>query len=329
MNTLWLALLTGLTTGGISCFAVQGGLLASVVAGHKEKQKTLISYFLIAKLIAYTIFGGLLGYLGASIAISPKTQGFMQILAGIFMILTALKIANIHPAFRNFTLTPPKALFKIARGFSKKEGSLGSVSLGAATILIPCGVTQAMMLLSISSGSLVQGAAILGAFVLGTSPIFFVLGMASKLLLTNKKLSYVAATLILYLGLLSINTGQILRGSVHTFQNYYKAAFGSTERGNGSVAGLNNNGKQEVVIDVATGGYSSNVQTLKAGVPVSLKLVSDNVQGCSRAFTIPEYNISEVLPETGEKTIEFTPTKPGHLTYTCAMGMYTGSFTVM
>lgn len=328
MDAVVLALITGLTTGGISCFAVQGGLLTSLISGQKDKEKQVITYFLISKFLAYSILGGLLGYLGTQVSISSKTQGLFQILAGIFMILTAGRIADIHPIFRNFTFTPPKFLFKIARNASKRKDLIGSMLLGTATILIPCGVTQAMMLLSVSSESFILGAAILGAFTLGTSPIFFALGMASKLLLTNKKLSYVAATLILYLGLLSINTGQNLRGSVHTFQNYYKAAF-SVEKSDGKIAGVNNTGKQEVTINVTTGGYTSDVESLKAGVPVSLKLVSSNVQGCSRAFTIPEYNISEVLPVTGEKIVEFTPTKPGRLTYTCSMGMYTGQFTVV
>lgn len=330
MNTVFLALITGLTTGGLSCFAVQGGLLASVVTTQKEDRKKLIITFLLSKLIVYILLGALLGYVGTNIALTPKTQGIMQIAAGIFMLLTAAKIAELHPFFRNFTLTPPKALFRIARGASKKDGLAGSLLLGAATVLIPCGTTQAMMLLSVSSGSLFYGALILGAFVLGTSPLFFTLGIASHFLVSKKGLSYIAAFVIFYLGVLSINTGQILRGSVHTLQNYYKAATGSIETNSPQIlAEVDTSGKQEVTIDVTTGGYSSDITTLKAGIPVSLKLISSDALGCSRTFTIPEYNISEILPETGEKIVEFTPTKTGRLTYTCAMGMYTGEFTVV
>ena len=35
---LWLIFLTGLTTGGLSCLAVQGGFLASIIANQKEKE---------------------------------------------------------------------------------------------------------------------------------------------------------------------------------------------------------------------------------------------------------------------------------------------------
>jgi hypothetical protein len=46
MNQIFLAFITGLTTGGLSCFAVQGGLLAGVLAEQKkEGQKKTLSCF--------------------------------------------------------------------------------------------------------------------------------------------------------------------------------------------------------------------------------------------------------------------------------------------
>jgi plastocyanin domain-containing protein len=98
--------------------------------------------------------------------------------------------------------------------------------------------------------------------------------------------------------------------------------------GGGQVAGIKD-GVQHARIDVITGGYKSDTTQLKAGVPVSLQLVTNNTQGCSRAFTIPSLNYSQVLPATGEETIEFTPTEKGRLAYTCSMGMYTGYFDVI
>ena len=36
--SLWIIFLTGLTTGGLSCLAMQGGLLASVIANQKDQE---------------------------------------------------------------------------------------------------------------------------------------------------------------------------------------------------------------------------------------------------------------------------------------------------
>lgn len=331
MNQIWLAFLTGLTTGGISCFAVQGGLLASSLAKQKKgSQKTAVYAFLISKLVAYTALGYGFGVIGSSLVFSPKVQGFMQILAGLFMLATVGRLLDLHPFFRRFTITPPKSVFRFLRARSLDEGLFSAAILGALTIFIPCGVTQAMMLLSIASGSGLYGGLILGSFVLGTSPVFFVLGMASGEILKRRSLKYAASLIIFVLGIIALNSGQILRGSPHTLQNYYAAATGKLDDvPTGKVAGVSTSGKQQVEVQVYSNGYSASAQTIKAGVPVSLKLVSNNVFSCARSFVIPEYNISKVLPSTGETTLEFTPTRKGRLAFSCSMGMYTGYFNVI
>ena len=330
MNQIFLAFLTGLTTGGLSCFAVQGGLLAGILAEQKkeDRKKTLIM-FLTSKFIAHIILGALLGLLGSALIISTKTQGVMQIISGIVILLMALKLSEIHPIFRNLSITAPKFVFKLLRNQSKDINSFTPIVIGALTVLIPCGITQGMMLLSVSSGSFWYGGLTLGAFVLGTTPVFYILGVASEKILSIKPLKMFALLVMFYLGLTAINSGQILRGSIHTFQNYKAALLRSDliELQQGQT--LQENGKQVVTIDVKNNGYTASTNTLKVNVPVKLILKTNKTGGCSRAFTIPEYNLSKVLPATGTEIIEFTPTKLGRLTYTCSMGMYSGSFNVV
>lgn len=315
MNQILLAFLTGLTTGGLSCFAVQGGLIAGVLAEQsKDKQKKSLLMFLTAKFIAHFILGALLGLLGSAFIISPSTQGVMQIISGIVILLMALKLSGIHPIFRNLSITSPKSVFRLLRNQTTP------VILGLLTVLIPCGITQGMMLLSVSSSSFWYGGLILGAFILGTTPVFFILGIASEKILAIKPLKFFAVLTMFYLGFTAINSGQLLRGSVHTFQNYKAVIL----RSNPATEPQTN-----ITIDVKNSGYKASANTLKVGVPVKLILITNKTAGCSRAFTIPEYNISKILPTTGTETIEFTPTKLGRLTYTCSMGMYSGTFNVI
>jgi len=332
MANYWLAFITGLTTGGISCFAVQGGLLTSALATEEEMKisKRLraraLAAFLISKLIAYTLLGFVLGFVGKGLIVTPKVQGWLQIIIGVFILLTAANLANLHPFFRHFVITPPKFIFKILRNQTRVKSFFTPIFLGALTIFIPCGVTQAMMLLAISASNPAVSASILFAFILGTIPVFFVIGMAANELFKRKGLAILAALVVAILGIISINSGQVLRGSIHTMQNYWRVAFES------SVGGKNapiNAGVQEVTINVYARGYKTDVNTLKLGVPVKLTLVTNGVTSCARAFTIPDYNLFKLLPQTGTEVIEFTPEKTGFLTYTCSMGMYSGSFNVI
>lgn len=327
MNQIWLALITGLTTGGISCFAVQGGLLASSLTTTESKYKS-VSMFIVAKVLAYTLLGAGLGAIGSSLTISPAVQGWMQILAGVFMLLTAARLLNIHPIFRHFVIQPPKFILRMLRNKTANASLFTPALLGFLTLLIPCGITQGMMILAVASGSPIVGAAILFAFTLGTSPVFFGLGVATLEILKRKSLSYIAALVIVVMGIVSINTGQALRGSVHTLGNYWKALTEATTTKQ-KAALIDADGKQQATIDVRSQGYFPSKESLKVGVPVKLTLISNNVQSCARSFLIPSLKISKILPQNGTETIEFTPTKSGLLTFSCGMGMYTGQFTVV
>ncbi|OGM33481.1 hypothetical protein A2803_04775 [Candidatus Woesebacteria bacterium RIFCSPHIGHO2_01_FULL_44_21] len=332
MNPIILAFITGLTTGGISCIAVQGGLLASAISQKKENQTNLsmVGMFLVAKIFVYTLLGLALGALGSALTITPQFQGWMQIAAGLYMLATAANLLNLHPIFRYAVIQPPRFAYRFMRQQSKSSQHFTPALLGSLTVLIPCGITQGMMVLAVASGSSLLGAGIMFAFTLGTSPVFATLGLTASKLMEKKAFAYIGATMIAILGLLSINTGQVLRGSAHTAQNYWEVMITApNEVKAGNVAGIDSEGKQEVTIDVNSRGYSSSVNTLKAGVPVKLTLKTNNTLGCSRAFTIPSLGIQKVLAETGEETIEFTPTKTGKLAYTCSMGMYSGQFNVV
>src|SRR5258708_6579117 len=119
MNQIWLAFLTGLTTGGISCLAVQGGLLATSIT--EDNHYKHVGIFLITKLVAYTILGFLLGAIGSALIISSNLQACMQIGIGIFMIITALRLLNVHTIFRYIVIQPPKFVYKFMRNEAKSK----------------------------------------------------------------------------------------------------------------------------------------------------------------------------------------------------------------
>src|SRR3990167_11060751 len=156
---LCIIFLTGLTVGGLTCLAVQGGLLASVIAAKEEEEirrginnrnvifPTLA--FLFTKLAVYTILGFILGAFGGALNISHNVQLIMQFLAGLYMILIALDLLNVHPIFRYIVIQPPKFLTRLVRNQSKSKDLFAPALLGAMTVFIPCGTTLAMEALAI------------------------------------------------------------------------------------------------------------------------------------------------------------------------------------
>lgn len=333
---LWTIFLTGLLTGGLSCLAVQGGLLAATIAQREEeklKEKVKLSgnalpilSFLISKLIAYTVLGFLLGWFGSLFQLSLPIQIMMQLLVVIFMLGTALNILNVHPIFRYFIIQPPKKLTRIARNQSKSKSLFAPALLGAFTVFIPCGVTQAMMALAIGSANPLLGSAIMFAFVLGTSPLFFILGyFASKLGESlHQKFMKIAAFAIIILALFNLNNALALSGSTWTFDNFFKNNK-NLDRKLESIAP-----QDTVVIDIQETGYNPNIVTVKAGTNVSFKIKNDGVYTCASAFTIPAFNYQKVVQAGKTETVTLKmPDKPTQISFMCSMGMYRGVINVI
>lgn len=329
--------LTGLITGGLTCLAVQGGLLASSIATRtqEELQKKAetaghslpILTFLTTKLIAYTILGFLLGLLGSVLDLSVGTRVILQFTVVIFMVGTALNLLQVHPIFRYFALTPPSLITKFIRRRSKSSSLFAPAFLGALTVFIPCGTTQAMMALSIASGSSVFGALILFTFVLGTSPLFFILGYfaAKSGGVLHKNFTRVAAAVIILLALYNLDGVLTLSGSKYTFGNVFKSiTLGNSSEEKAQVI------TDTTVIEINSRGYAPAVLQVKKGETVNITIKNTDGYGCQQAFVIPSINFQQVIPPGSEQKVTFTaPDTLGDVPFMCSMGMYRGVIKVV
>lgn len=350
MDQFFIAFITGLTTGGLSCLAVQGGLLATSLERQMEQDllqnknaparkhgKALrkrvqpragfpIFLFLVAKLAAYTLFGFLLGALGSVLQLNTMTRAALLILIGIFMLGNGLRMLNVHPVFRYFVIEPPKFITRYIRR-TAKDGTdfLTPLFLGALTVLIPCGVTQAMMAVAVGTGDPWQGAGIMFAFTLGASPVFFGVAYLATTIggrLENLFMRFVAVV-VLVLGLVSIDGGITLMGFPYSVTNLVQATFQTQPEA--AVAVSTDEAATDLTLEARDNGYFPRKLIAKADVPVTLNVVTNETYSCSRAFVIPDLNVETVLPATGTVPINIPPHKAGYQMYfTCSMGMYTG-----
>ncbi|MEO8581429.1 MAG: sulfite exporter TauE/SafE family protein [Patescibacteria group bacterium] len=374
----WIIFLTGLTTGGLSCLAVQGGLLTSIIANQKDseideadvskkelktrKRKKYLAtqqsvhktnllpgsfdqldwmpvvLFLLTKLVAHIILGFFLGWLGSKLQLSLTVRLIFQGLAALFMFGTAMNLLEVHPIFRYLVFQPPRFIQRWLRNTSKGKAFFTPAVLGLMTIFIPCGVTQSMEVLAMSSGNAFVGALILGVFVLGTSPLFAVIGIATAKLsetFQTKFLRVAAGALILlsvssFNGILVVLNSPITIGSItHPITYFFSDERYNTLKNtrNSSIGTVN--GIQVVNILASSNGYTPNKITVKAGIPVQLTVQTKDTFSCASSFVFKEFNISFQLGPTDSKVAMFTPNKPGKYQFTCGMGMYKGELEVI
>ena len=331
---LWVIFITGLTVGGLTCLAVQGGLLASIIAAKKNTFWATAS-FLVAKLIAYTILGFILGGFGGVLNINPGVQTIMQLIAGLYMIAVAMNLLNIHPIFRYVIIQPPRFLTRMVRNQSKSKDLFAPALLGAMTIFIPCGTTIAMETLAIASANAFLGASIMAVFVLGTMPIFFGVGFLTSVF--QGKFLKLAAFALFYLGISSFNGSLVAMGSPITLQSIRDTIPIQIDLSGENIAqsGANStlvptiNGVQTANILVFPNGYSPNYIQVRSEVPVKLNLSTTGGFGCTVGFRIPKLGITKDLSQENPTTIEFTPQRKEKIAWTCSMGMYTGTIEVI
>ncbi len=334
--------ITGLTTGGLTCLAMQGGLLTSVIANQKESEHESgkfskndwqpVVLFLGTKLIAHTILGFLLGLLGSVLTLSLEVRLAFQVFTALFMFATAMNLLNVHPIFRYVVIQPPKFLQRYVRKSSKSDQLFAPALLGFLTIFIPCGVTQAMEVLAINSGNPVYGALIMFSFVLGTSPLFGLIGIATAKLSERWYQSFmrVAAMILIGMALYSLNGVLVVADSPFSYQNIVARIQAKQEQKTVTPATIGiTDGVQKVNIGVYNSGYSPNYFRVQKDVPVEISLQSNETYSCAVAFVFPSFGIKTFLDPTDIETYSFTPTKPGRYTYTCSMGMYTGVMEVI
>lgn len=332
-------LTAGLLAGGASCAAVQGGLLAGAVTRRSrvlagagdapareprssaETESSVLlptGVFLAGKLVSHTALGALLGVFGAVLQPGPQAQAVLLLASAVLMVLFALDLMGVR-AVAGLVPRPPASWGRLVRRGARIDSVLTPAVLGFLTVLVPCGVTLSMGLLAVTSGSALGGAAVMAGFVLGTVPLFAGLGylLRKSTTVLRGRLSVATGVVVLVIALVTAGSGLRLGGWLPDLS-------GGGSSTAAAVAEVDAGGVQRIVLQVADTSYTPDRVTARAGVPTSLVLRTDGTRGCTRAFVIPSLGFRQVLPESGDTTVELAAPAPGVLAYTCSMGMYSG-----
>ncbi|MFF4694422.1 urease accessory protein UreH domain-containing protein [Streptomyces chattanoogensis] len=357
---------TGLLAGGASCAAVQGGLLAGAVTRRRTSvpdsspvSKSLprfsgstrlsrgaaplapVGAFLAGKLVSHTALGALLGVFGDALQPSPRTQAVLLLAAGALMVLFALDLFGVKAVGR-LVPRPPASFGRFMRRSAKTDAVATPALIGFATVLVPCGVTLSMELLAVTSGSSVAGAAVMAGFVLGTAPLFAVIGYAFRrsARALSGRLASLTGVVVLSIAVWTMASALQAGGwvsfdgpdrqtaaasSPFTIEGGDQGGSGAEEVSDpGAPVRTDASGKQIVTVTV-TDFYTPSQFTAKAGVPTTLVLHGQGANGCARAFTLPELGVREIVQQNGDTKIDLGKRKPGTLRFSCAMGMKTGA----
>ena len=333
----------GMVAAVSTCMAVTGGLLVAVAAKYNELHTKVSGfqkfkphlYFNAGRIVSYTVFGALIGYLGSMFTFSPRVTGIITIVASAVMVILGMQLIHLFPGLKRLQPRMPKALAHFVHDRLGTENPLAPFLFGSSTFFMPCGFTQALQLYVLSRGSAVEGALTMLVFALGTLPALLSLSAISSFAKGAFQNYFVkfAGVLVIIIGFFNINNGLVLAGSPVTPLSFLEDAVSSvgSTKAAGSDAVPITNGKQIVNMKVVGYNYVPSRFTITAGVPVEWNVDGSAASGCARVIVAPSMNITEYLPLQGAKTIRFTPQAAGDIRFSCSMGMTTpgAGFTVL
>ncbi|MFG2005988.1 sulfite exporter TauE/SafE family protein [Spirillospora sp. NPDC048911] len=322
---------TGLLAGATTCAALQLGLLAGAVRDAPSPARP-VGAFLAAKLVSHAVLGAALGLLGGAVQPGPRVRGALLACAALLLTLFALDLLGFAPAGR---------LLRRRRGGAPvaEDGEAGDghcavpvraarfrrpVLLGAATVLVPCGLTLTAELLAVSSRSAVGGAAVMTGFVLGTAPVFGLVGLT-----VGRALDLLRGRLTALLGvaLLAVAGWTMISGLRLGGWLPQTGADAASAADSARSVHTDATGTQIVTVWALDQGYRPARLTARAGVRTTLVVRTQNTHGHTRAFTLPARDLDVVLPVNGETRIDLGTPRPGRMRFVCASGHYPGAIT--
>ncbi|MEY4377986.1 MAG: hypothetical protein RJB26_2536 [Pseudomonadota bacterium] len=174
------ATLTGLAAGG-HCLGMCGGLQAALMPTATPGLWRLQ----IGRSAAYTLLGAVAGGLGTGAAVmaAPALRQFAGVLAFLALLSLAARLALRRDLLGLERLGAHlwKALQPLARPVGQWREPWRSYGLGMVWAFIPCGLVLSMAALAATTGKAWHGAALLGAFAVGTWPALLGTGFIANL----------------------------------------------------------------------------------------------------------------------------------------------------
>lgn len=338
----------GLVTS-IHCVFMCGGLvLTYAVKGAEDGPwyRRLVPHLAYqgAKILSYAtvalLLGGLVALLGRAVDITPF-RNWLQVAAGIYMVLLGIGMTGKVPLLRHLTPRPPKFLIaalsrnrrKATADADEGHASLATpISFGLLTGLMPCAPLIAAQASAMATGSPLLGVLAMVAFGLGTMPLMLAFGFASSLLSRGfqAKMQVVAALAVMIFGLVILNRGLMVVGSPVTFDTVRTAALGAGQPAARGTAAYTKaaDGVVEVHMTIQNATYIPHTLSIPANTPVRIIVDRKEANACSAQLAIPKAGVLADLADNAVTKVDVPAMPAGTYTLTCGMGMISGSLSV-
>ena len=176
--------------GGAHCIGMCGGIMSALTFAVPPSMRNptrlggLLLGYNLGRIASYMLAGALVAGLGTLLGSAHGAlRVALQVLAAVMLILMALYLANwwrglvyVEALGRRLW----RHLEPLGRRLMPVVKIPQAIALGAVWGWLPCGLVYSMLAWSLAGGDPWRGAALMGAFGLGTLPALLVTGVAAR-----------------------------------------------------------------------------------------------------------------------------------------------------
>jgi sulfite exporter TauE/SafE len=331
-GSLLFIVMLGVTASVSTCMALVGGLVISLAASAPAAARMRPHLaFNAGRIVGFAAFGALIGAFGRAFAPSGPALAATMIVVAVVMGLLGLRLTGLSPRLAAWQFSLPASWGSWTRRVQRPDVGVGSGAavglarpalLGAATFFLPCGFTQAVQVMALTTGSPARSALIMGAFAVGTTPGLLAAATGAQAARTPRAAPALRAIGVLVLAF-AVTTAS---GALHSlFPGLSGEQIVATARTSNVV---DVDGVQRATVEIVGKGYSPKSTVVYAGEPIEW-VVDPSVVSCASLIDATELGLPDFDAVSGPATVDVTLKQPGTYTYGCRMGMYSGTITAI
>jgi hypothetical protein len=214
MTTVLATVLVASLAGSLHCVGMCGPFVAFYAGGDASRgARRLLSHatYSAGRLAAYATLGLAAGAIGAALDLAGSLAGFQRVAAvgagAVMIVWGGLALLRL----RGVRVLPIRAgsgawLQRAFRVVADRPPLLRAAAVGMLSGLLPCGWLWAFLVAAAGTGSALRGAAVMGAFWLGTVPALVAVGLGAQLVAAplRRHVPAVTAVLLVALGIFAI-----------------------------------------------------------------------------------------------------------------------------
>ena len=176
------------------CIGMCGGIVLAYTANKIDKNSSKISQsifhiiYSLGRVLTYVTLGAIFGYLGGVAMFNNMANGTLNIIAGVFMLLSGLSLVGKIKFLTSIEYSISNSNFY--KNFFKKillsKTLFSFFILGMLNGLIPCGFVYFFAITAASTGDALYGAIVMLIFGISTIPALFSFGLIAGLFSSGK-----------------------------------------------------------------------------------------------------------------------------------------------